>query len=393
MTRARRQAHRRALARFPGIRSLGIFPVSSMSLPRVQILILNWNGFRDTIPCLASVFALDYPDFRVVVCDNGSTDGSIDRIREWAEDGYLLRGTDDASLPRDRAGRQAIPLVEYGRATAEQGGAADVSAPLTVIRNGDNLGFAAGNNVGLRYLLARGDADYVWLLNNDTRVAASALRELVRRAEAEPSCAVMGGTMLELDEPERVQELGGATVSHWHGMVRVCGRGLPASAPRVESPSLDYVSGGCALVRLSALEDVGLLDERFFLYGEDVDWGLRMKEAQYDVCYAPGAQVWHKGGGSSAHGSPHHDYHNVRGALLLIKKHHPARLPAAFAISLVRCLLPKLPRRQWARLAAVAQAYRDVARSLPLVSSVPRTPDAATPAAGYAEPLSGGITR
>jgi GT2 family glycosyltransferase len=336
-----------------------------MSLPKVQILILNWNGFQDTIGCLASVFALDYPNFGVVVCDNGSTDGSLDRIREWSEQGRLVTTSgDDHSLPRIPTARKPIPCIRYDRVLAERGGVAGDDSPLVLIETGGNVGFAAGNNVGFRYVAARGDADYVWLLNNDTVVAPSALRELVQRAETDPHCGAVGATLLELHDPDCVQEMGGGAASSWHGMVNVIGRGRPASAPRSPALELDYVSGGCALIRREVLTRVGLLDERFFLYAEDVDWGIRMREAGYTLRYAPGAHVWHKGSGAMKRASPGNDYHNVRGALLLIQKHYPARLPVAFAWSVLRCLAPKLPRREWARLAAVARSYRDVARYL-----------------------------
>lgn len=335
-----------------------------MSLPKVQILILNWNGYPDTIRCLASVFALDYPHFGVVVCDNGSTDGSLDRIREWAEQGPQLTTGDDHSFPRIPMSRVPIPCVRYDRLSAERGGIAGDDAQLVLVETGGNIGFAAGNNVGFRYIVERGGADYVWLLNNDTVVAPSALRELVQRAESDSGCAAVGATLFELHDPERVQEMGGGSASRWHGMVNVLGRGRSASAPRSSALELDYVSGGCALIRREVLTTVGLLDERFFLYAEDVDWGMRMREAGYTLGYAPAAHVWHKGSGALKRASPANDFHNVRGALLLIQKHHPARLPVAFACSVVRCLAPKVPRREWARFAAVMRSYRDVARYL-----------------------------
>lgn len=336
-----------------------------MSVPRVQIVILNWNGYKDTIGCLASVFALEYRDFGVVVCDNGSTDGSLERIREWAAQGDLVSTSgDDHELPKRAITGGPIHFVEYDRETAETGGLGDTHERLALIRNGKNLGFAGGTNVGLRYLLARANAEYVWLLNNDTVVAPSALRELVDRAEADSLCGAVGGTLFEQREPDRVQEMGGATVSSWHGMVKVLGRGLPASDPRPRELELDYVSGGCVLVRSEVLTRVGLLDERFFIYGEDVDWGLRMRQAGLRLLYAPAAHIWHQGSASSMRASPTHDYHNIRGSLLLIHKHHPSRLPVAMAYSIYRCFLPKAVRREWSRLAAVARAYRDVLRQI-----------------------------
>lgn len=339
--------------------------------PRVWILILNWNGAADTINCLQSVFALDYPSFRVVVCDNASSDDSLDAIRQWAErSGVVAAPTADRELPSAVTARAPIPVVCYDRATAELGGRAEgAGAPLVLIETGRNLGFAGGNNVGLRYLLARDDVDYVWLLNNDTVVARSALRELVSCAVAHPGAGAVGGTLLELRQPDRVQEMGGATVSQWHGMVSVLGQGAPSTAPRPSAPALDYISGGCILVRREVVGQIGLLDERFFLYGEDVDWGLRMRDAGLELLYAPQAHVWHKGSGSVKRGSArrssaNHDYHNLRGALLLVHKRHPARLPVAVVVTALRFGLPRLVRFEWHRMRALLRAYRDVMRQL-----------------------------
>jgi GT2 family glycosyltransferase len=334
-----------------------------MPLPRVQIIILNWNGYRDTVGCLASVFALDYSNFRVVVCDNGSSDGSLERIREWAEAGEIVTAREGShTLPSIPVRRAPVPYVEYDRSLAERGGSEGDDAPLVLIRTGGNLGFAGGNNVGLRYSLARGDSDYVWLLNNDTVVDAGALRELVAVATSDPRLAAVGGTLLEYDQPDVVQDVAGANFSRWHGMITRIGHEKSARAPRPVPERLDYISGGCMLVRASILPAIGLLDERFFIYGEDTDWCLRMQAARYAIAYAPGANIWHKNGGSSASGGPFQTFHNTRCPLLLIHKYQPARLPVAFGYSLYRCLLPKIVRRQGPALRAVLRAYVDVAR-------------------------------
>ena len=315
--------------------------------PRVRILLLNWNNASDTIECLESVVKLDYPDFDVVLCDNGSTDGSVDEIIAWAR----------RTLPS-----HPVPVVRYDAPTAEAGGRRDDDAsPLKVVHTGGNLGFAGGNNVGLRYAMASGDGEFVWLLNNDMVVAPSCLTRLVERASRDARIAAVGGTLLEYYAPDEIQLVAGGNVSPWHGMTTLIGQGRPASAPREEPPRLDFISGGCMLVRVSVLAQVGLLDEkRFFMYGEDADWCFRMRARGFSLAYAPLAEVWHKGAGSSVAGSPAHEYQNVKSPLLLIHKHHPARLPVAAAYSLYRCMAPKIVRFEGRRLLAVLRAYRDL---------------------------------
>lgn len=330
--------------------------------PRVEILLLNWKGWRDTIECLESLLALDYPNFGIIVCDNDSPDGSVERIEAWARGELDVEPT--FTGPRvGTAGTRFRPLrtLTLDRDSAEAGSVSAEDPDLLIIRTGGNLGFSGGNNVGLRFLQARGGADYVWLLNNDTVVAPDSLSALVRVAESDPSIGAVGGTMLEFVEPDVVQYFAGASFATWRGRIRLLGHGLPASAPRQESLRLDYVSGGCMLVPLRVLDDVGLLDERFFMYSEDADWCFCMRDAGYRVAFAPDAEVWHKGGASSVPGSPMHDYHNMVGNLLVMQKHHPWHLPFMVPYSLYRYLAPKIVRRQWTRAIAVARAFYDVA--------------------------------
>ncbi|HEX5972741.1 MAG TPA: glycosyltransferase family 2 protein [Gemmatimonadaceae bacterium] len=331
------------------------------ALPRVEVLLLNWNGWRDTIECLESVFALDYPDFGVTVCDNASTNGSVERIEAWARGELKVDRTFARSLGQDAVvSRAPVRFRILDRAAAEAGDAAD-DADLVIVRTGGNLGFAGGNNVGLRRILARGEARYVWLLNNDTVVAPDSLTHMVRRADSDAAIGVVGATVLEFDEPDVVQYLGGARFAPWRGRITLLGRGQAASAPRPEPADLDYVSGGCMLVRMSAVEQVGLLDERFFMYSEDADWCFCIREAGYRLALAADAEIWHKGGASSVPGSPLHDYHNMVGNLLVMRKHHPWHMPFTVPYSLYRYLAPRIVRGQWKRAAAVARAFLDVA--------------------------------
>src|SRR5215211_7434237 len=173
---------------------------SMNDLPRVHILLLNFNGWRDTLECLESVLRLDYPDFRVIVCDNGSSDGSVERIRAWAEGSEPAPTSDVPSLARlvDPPIGKPVHYVSYTRAEAERGGrgnAADDDARLILVSVGENLGFTGGNNVGLRYLQSRGERGHVLVLNNDTVVEPSSLRLMVERLEANRQLAAVGATL------------------------------------------------------------------------------------------------------------------------------------------------------------------------------------------------------
>ena len=157
-------------------------------LPKVGIIVLNWNNWRDTLECLESVYRLDYPNVDVIVCDNASTDESVTMIGQWAE-GAVLSGTRSRD-PRIRALTSPPVRKPIRVANIEEGETIELSetssGTLMILRLARNGGYAAGNNAGLRLARARG-ARLFWILNNDTVVAPGALSELVGRTQADRS--------------------------------------------------------------------------------------------------------------------------------------------------------------------------------------------------------------
>lgn len=242
-----------------------------MSAPLVYILIVNYNAWPDTLACLRALERLCYPNYRVLVLDNASQNDGVARLR--------------AAFPH-------LELVELGR----------------------NLGFAGGNNAGIRRALAAG-ADYVWLLNPDTLPEAGALAAMVERAEQDARVGAVGAVLYEMDNPQQVQAWGGGQVVLPWGLIRLL------THPR-QAGRLNYISGASLLIRRAALEQVGLLDEGFFMYGEDCDYGLRLIRAGFRLAVAEGARVLHKGG-SSWSGSLRSDEYFAAYNVRLFRKHAP----------------------------------------------------------------------
>lgn len=326
-----------------------------MNDPLVYVILVNYNGWRDTIECLESVLRSDYPNTRVIVCDNASTDGSVHRIQAWARGGVVP----EAAAPFRYL--SAPPLAKPVAVTLlheTDVAIATAGTGVTLIACDSNRGFAAANNVALRWIERSGDA-HALLLNNDTVIAPDAVGRMMQTTLTTRRAGAVGATVLRYYEPDRVETLGGARVSLAHGMVKTIAGGSARSALRPPRIDIDYVSATCILVTPDVLRRVGFLDERYFLYGEDCDWGLRMRAAGFVLTYDAGAEVWHKGGASVGHGAPAHDYYDVRARLLLIHKHHPMMLPLTLGHTEVRCLLPKLLRGEWARGWAVIRAQRD----------------------------------
>jgi len=296
---------------------------------KVCILILNWNNWQDTVECLESVYQNSYPDYQVVVADNASADGSIDKIIEWAEGRLRTSGTIVPYI----SGNKPIPYNIYDREAAERGEGKngerypDAAFPLSIIHTGANLGYAGGNNVGLRFALKRCDFSYVWILNNDTVIQKDALQKLMVCLEHEDNIGAAGSKLLYHHQPDTLHMAGGCRIIPWMGNASMIGEGTKDDG-RWDAPlEPDYISGASLLVKNKVLENVGFMDERYFMYWEDADWGERMRRSGCRLIYCPASRVWHKEGASAGRLSSSADYYWVRNGLYFMKKFYPALLP------------------------------------------------------------------
>ena len=328
--------------------------------PRVIVVLLNCNGWRNTVECLESVLRSDYPELRVFVVDNGSTDGSLERIREWARGQVLaplpppaLAAAGTPPLPKP------IPLAEWQRADLDAGVPLDWGgARAGIVDVGTNLGFSAGNNVALRYIEKHEPASYALLLNNDTVIASSAVSAMVAAATSAGGPSAVGATILQYQAPDRVETFGGNTISIWHGCSNMIGWDTPRTAvrPPVE---MSFVSGCCLMMSPDALSRVGTFDERFFIYNEDADWGVRARARGVRLTYSAEAEVWHKGAATTIPKTAFHDYHNTKSLLHFARKHRPRLFPMALLYLTARFTLAKIVRGEWPRLGAVRSAMSD----------------------------------
>ena len=267
--------------------------------PRVSIIILNWNGWKDTIECLESVYQITYPDYDVIVADNGSKNDSIDNIKKYAE------GNLEVSSKFITYSGENKPLccIEYSREEAEDGGGregdiADFPSwkKLILIKNGENYGFAEGNNIAIRYALKVLKPEYVLLLNNDTVVEGAFLDELVTVAESDKKIGFVGPKTYYYDYYGRndVINFAGGRLELWKGESAHIGLNDTDQGQYERVTDVDYVEGSCLLARRDTLETIGLLDPIYFLYWEDTDWCMRVHKAGLRLLYAPKAKIWHK---------------------------------------------------------------------------------------------------
>ena len=301
---------------------------------RLGLVLVNYKRWSDTIECLESVFRSTIP-LRVIVVDNGSDDGSLDRIAEWAQ------GTREATaLKADMARFSQPPLpkpIPFRRlATADLAGAGGPSdVPLTLIDSGGNLGFAAGNNIGLRLLLTDPRIGVFWLLNNDTVIEPTAAAALVARMSATHKIGMCGTVVRFYHRPDTIQVLGGSSFSLLTGQGRGIGGRQPASTaydPAKVASQIDFVLGASLATSREFLEVVGPMDESFFLYFEEIEWAKR-SAGRFSISFAHGATVYHKEGGSiGSSGVPGKrsnasEYWLTRSRLTFIRRYAPILLP------------------------------------------------------------------
>jgi len=264
------------------------------SLPRVLVVVLNWNGTDDTLACLESLAAADYPAFDTLVIDNGSRRSVGPVVRE--------------RFPR-------VGCIELST----------------------NLGYAGGNNVGLRRALAEGYG-FAFVLNNDTVVGAGFLRAAVAAAEA-PRTAAVGGKVVTFEDPSRLWMTYGS-VNYRQSLIHLAGWGERDRGQCDTRREVEWVPGCALLLSCAALADIGLFDERFFAYHEDVDWCTTARERGWRIVYAPDSIVRHRGNrtlGGSAYTSPR-KYLSARSTVLFARKHASAAQQAKLWTSILLTL-------------------------------------------------------
>jgi GT2 family glycosyltransferase len=279
--------------------------------PRVTAVVLNYNGADDTVACVCSLKQVAYPALDILVVDNGSTDDSVMSIRE------------------------RIP-------------------GLNLVETGKNVGFAGGNNFGIRQALASG-SEFLLVINNDTLVEPDFLDPLVDVLLGDPGSAVATGTICYYPEKDTVQYGGGALIG-WRasGFSKNVGNPYSTVAHAQVSP-VTFASGCLMLVRASDIRELGMFDERFFLYCEDVELCLRFSRAGRRLLYVPQSRIFHRMVHRSERPLPY--YFMFRNRLLLVDL-LPGRLErllgkaylylsATLKLLLWRMLRPELYRASW----------------------------------------------
>jgi GT2 family glycosyltransferase len=326
------------------------------------VIVVNWNGAEDTIECLEALLRQSVRA-RIIVVDNGSEDGSVERLEAWARGdtpydpptGPLRRLTNPPTTKP-----LALRRLDPATALEEAPGTEDV----TVIASPDNLGFSAGNNVGLRHALRDPRISYCWCLNNDAVADPGAVGALIARMDATHKVGMCGTQVRYYRRPGHWQALNGHRFSILTGMSRGIGLDVPVTRPfdpKMVARETDFVLGASLAVSRAFLETVGFMDESYFLYFEEMDWAVRNR-GRFATAFAHGAIVYHKEGGSigsstrKGQRSALSEYYLMRSRIRFYRRNFPLLWPLQYPLGFAlvgRRLLRRQPDKARAMLKAM----------------------------------------
>lgn len=301
-------------------------------LPALGVVVVAYGSADVILDCLESLVASTGVRLAIVVVDNASPDGTPDLVRRWAS------GAPHAPPPLPfplLPSRGPRPLRASGESPLPEEGHG-----VTLIEAGGNGGFAAGVNLGLARLAAEPALDRFWILNPDSVVPPGTARALATHPAPPGGFALLGGRVLYLDDPDRIQ-IDGGTIDRRTGVTGNLGLGQSHRATPPPDPArVDFVTGASMVASRAFHERAGPLPEHYFLYYEEVDWALR--RGGLPLLHCPEALVFHRAGtaiGSPAPGrpaSPFSLYFKHRGRLRFVRRHLPLALPGAWAYSLAK---------------------------------------------------------
>lgn len=265
-----------------------------MPLHQIAAVVLNWNGKDDTLSCLHSLRRQLDVKVEMIVVDNGSSDDSVFAVRN------------------------KCPYVR-------------------VIENGENLGYAEGNNVGIKYALDQG-FQYIMVINNDTILAPQCISRLLKDLQLHPDAAAAVPKSFYFEAPDTIYFAGGRISRD--GSTLHIGIGARDGPKYNLACDTEWLTGCAILFRSTSLQEVGLFEPKYYLLYEDVDWSLRTRRKGYRLRFVPGATLWHKTSPSFGKTwSPFYLYYYTRNSFLWIERNFSLQeMPCLYYSALKRAL-------------------------------------------------------
>jgi GT2 family glycosyltransferase len=266
--------------------------------PLVTVIILNWNGWKDTIECLESVYQINYPHFEVILVDNHSENDSIQKIRDYCQGELVV----ESKFFNYTNKNKPIKLIEYfnnetwdSENNLYKKDDSNLSQKLILIKNDENYGFAEGNNIGIRFALKNLNPSYILLLNNDTIVDPKFLNEMVKASKIYDKTGIVGAKLLNAYNTHIIDSTG--HVLSW-GRIVDRGHGEVDHGQYDQQEKIMGAMAAAALYNKEMLLEIDLLDTSYVTLGEDADLSWRAYNKDWKAIYAPKSIVYHKRGRS-----------------------------------------------------------------------------------------------
>lgn len=327
-----------------------------MNSPRVNIVILNYKTWEDTLECLESIYRLNYDNYKVIVVDNDSPNESVNKIQDWAEGEYSLKVENRFFLFSKEEVKKTIryQILSEADSTGYEG------YDLTLIKANQNNGYSAGNNIGLRFGMKHSKEAFFWILNNDVVVEPESLGQLVDFYIKNPAknIGIVGSKVMYYHDPKLIQCAGGASFNKYFTTSKqIGGDEIDHGQWNKKVDNLGIISGACSFLQSDFIEDVGLLSEDYFLYFEEMDWAQRAfkKGWQLDYCYH--STVYHKEGSTTGGGNKKHnngvsffaDFYFNRNRLIFSFKHNNLLGILSTYIMMLAVILNRIRKFQFKR--------------------------------------------
>ncbi len=319
-------------------------------MTNLSTIVLNWNRWEDTIECLESLLPhVRTGATKLVVVDNGSTDCSVDRLQDWL---------------RSISARHNLSFTSI----VENKPTYDSASQLVLIRVNKNLGYSRGNNFGIKYAILDAACEFVWILNNDTVVHECAVSALLAYAEKNLEVGIVGSTVVDYSDRNKVECAGGAYYNRWLTTYRPALKQsrLADVLATDKEPFLSYIYGAAMLLRSEMIHRVGLLNPKYFLYFEEIDYAERARRQGYGIGWCKAAIVYHKGNSNLGSKSslksrklPQAEYFSNLSALIYTRSLCPRVFPVAFISRFSLKFVYYLLTGNFHLFAPLIGAYRD----------------------------------
>lgn len=291
------------------------------------VILINYNGEKDTIDCVGSLNKYLH-NINIIIIDNKSSDYSVSTLKNSFSTQYGNSSEDvykNLSFTRYRHESNSIYLIESDK----------------------NLGFAGGNNIGIRYAIENNLSTYIWILNNDTYIKKDSLTPLIDKFRSDRDIAFVGSTLVYSFDEETVQCSGGAKYYSFIGKAKLINKRKKIADITEYNGRIDFLNGASMLTSVDVVNGIGLFTEDYFMYSEEHDWQIRAQKLKKKIVYASGSIVYHKEAASSGKSSKFYSFYMNRSAMLLSLRFYPYFSIFSFLFLTLQAMLKTRPLRSF----------------------------------------------